>query len=117
MLCLKYFVNRDDGQCHDDSDYNQKSLDVLLYHFVALYPPQAIYLEERAKVFFVTMMVMMMVMMMVFLNHNSYKVSWFYFKMLYSSDVSDIRILVAENQSVVEAPMLEFCALTLLGST
>ena len=77
MLCLKYFVNRNDGQCHDDSDYNQKSLDVLLYHFVALYPPQAISLEERGKVFFVTMMVVMMVMMM-FLSHNSYKVLWFF---------------------------------------
>ena len=40
-----------------------------------------------------------------------------YFKILYSSDVKEIRMLVAENHSVVMLPTLEFCAFTLLGVT
>ena len=40
-----------------------------------------------------------------------------YFKMLYNSDVNEIRMDVAENQSVVMLPTLEFCAFTLFGVT
>ena len=40
-----------------------------------------------------------------------------YFRMLYSSEVREMRMLVAENQRVVIEPTLEFCDFTLLGST
>ena len=40
-----------------------------------------------------------------------------YFKMLYNKEVSEMRMLVAENHSVVMEPTLEFCDFTLLGST
>ena len=40
-----------------------------------------------------------------------------YFKMLYNSEVSEMRMLVALNHSVVMLPTLEFWAFTLLGST
>jgi hypothetical protein len=37
--------------------------------------------------------------------------------MLYRREVSEIKILVAENQRVVVWPTVEFLAFTLLGST
>jgi hypothetical protein len=37
--------------------------------------------------------------------------------MLYSNEVNEIKMLVAENQRVVVWPTVEFWALTLLGST
>ena len=50
--------------------------------------------EARGSVFLVVMMSMMM------FSH--------YFKILYNNDASEITILVAENQSVVIEPTLEF---------
>ena len=55
-------------------------------------------------------MMMVVVMIIVLFSHS-------YFRMLYSNEVSEIRMLVAENQSVVMEPTLEFWAFTLLGST
>ena len=58
----------------------------------------------------VVVMMMVVVMIIVLFSHS-------YFRMLYSNEVSEIRMLVAENQSVVMEPTLEFWAFTLLGST
>jgi hypothetical protein len=55
------------------------------------------------------MVMVMVVMMLLFATH--------YFKILYSNDVNEIKILVAVNQSVVDVPMVEFLAFTVLGST
>ena len=103
-------IDIDDGDCHDDGDSKQYQFKPLVELTVTLYCPEVPLLEQGSKILPMVMMVVVMI--------RHCKGMWrVYFRMLYKSDVNEIRMLVPVNHRVVVVPTFELRAFTLLGST
>ena len=104
-------VSQDNKQTHKYGHTTECYFKPLFDNPIPLNGIQTFFLKKRSTV---TLVMMMMVVVLVFLILFCH---CFYFRILYMSEVREIRMLVAVNQSVVEVPMLELRAFTLLGST
>ena len=66
------------------------------------------------------MMVVMMMMLLLCIGHKNYEIrrfAFFYLRIVYNKEARDTKILVDVSQRLVDCPMLELRAFTLLGST
>ena len=111
IICFisRNLIDIEDGDCHDNGDDKQYQFEPFVELAITLYGSKILLLEQGGIILPMMVMVMMV---------RHCKGIWsVYFKMLYKSDVNEIRMLVPVNHRVVVVPTFELRAFTLLGST